>query len=99
MDKSSGNSRAAKNKQIRKEALRDQLSQQKHIEHVVDITEKLSKLENEFDNLEVQRLKIAAELKLKLINKYLPDLKAVELTGKDGSDFIIRLTKDDNAVL
>lgn len=99
MDKSSGNSRAAKNKQIRKEALRDQLSQQKHIEHVVDITEKLSKLENEFDNLEVQRLKIAAELKLKLINKYLPDLKAVELTGKDGSDFVIRLTKDDNAVL
>ena len=99
MDKSSGNSRAAKNKQIRKEALRDQLSQQKHIEHVVDITNKLSKLENEFDNLEVQRLKIAAELKLKLINKYLPDLKAVELTGKDGSDFIIRLTKDDNALL
>ena len=99
MNKSSGNSRAAKNKQIRKEALRDQLSQQKHVEHVVEITNKISDLDNELDNLQVQRLKIAAELKMKLVNKYLPDIKAIELSGKDGGDLVINIAKDDSVVL
>lgn len=99
MNKSTGNSRAAKNKQIRKEALRDQLSAQGHVQHVIDITDKLSNLTNELESLDVQRLKAAADLKLKLINKYLPDLKAMEVTGKDGGDFTIKLTKDDSSVL
>lgn len=99
MNKSAGNSRAAKNKQIRKEALRDQLSQQKHVEHVVDITDKISNLDNELDNLQIQRLKIAAELKMKLVNKYLPDIKAIELSGKDGGDLVINIAKDDSVVL
>ena len=99
MDKSTGNSRAAKNKQIRKVALRDQLSAQGHVQHVIDISDKLANPTEDLESIDVQRLKAAADIKLKLISKYLPDLKAVELTGKDGNDFIIKLTTDDSLVL
>ncbi len=34
----------------------------------------------DLDHNEAQRLKAATELRLKLVNKYLPDLKAVENT-------------------
>lgn len=86
MNKSTGNSRAAKNKQVRKEALRDQLSAQGHVQHVIDISDKLSKLTEDLEPAQVQRLKAAADIKLKLISKYLPDLKAIEHTGEDGGD-------------
>ena len=76
---STGVSKANENKAIRQEALREQLSNQKHVEHVIDISDKLKDLGNELTQVETTRLKAAADLKLKLINKYLPDLKAVEL--------------------
>lgn len=99
MNKTSGNSRAAKNKQIRKEALRDQLSAQGHVQHVIDITDKLADLNIVLESNDVQRLKAAADLKFKLINKYLPDLKAVELTGKDGGKIELQISADDSLVL
>lgn len=77
----SGETRANANRRIRQEALREQLSQQKHVEHVIDISEKLIDLEEELDTLKIQRLKAGAELKLKLINKYLPDVRSVELSS------------------
>ncbi|MFV2055138.1 MAG: hypothetical protein ACC707_01670 [Thiohalomonadales bacterium] len=75
-----GVTRAQQNKAIRKEALRDQLSSQGHVQHVNDIANKLLGLEDELDQVQVQRLKAAADIKLKLISKYLPDLKSVEKT-------------------
>ena len=33
----------------------------------------------------VTRLKAAADIKLKLMAKYIPDLKAIEHTGEDGA--------------
>lgn len=94
-----GLSRADQNKKIRQEALREQLANGKHLEHVIDISKKLSDLEEILDNLEVQRLKAAADIKLKLVNKYLPDVKAVELSGADGADLNIFLTPNDAEVL
>lgn len=73
-----------RNRRIRQEALREQLSQGKHVEHVIEIANKIANETLELDALMVQRLKAAAEIKCKLIGKYLPDLKAVEVTGEDG---------------
>ena len=73
-----------RNRRIRQEALREQLSQGKHVEHIVEIAQKLSNEHIELDPTMVSRLKAAADIKCKLINKYLPDLKAVEVTGEDG---------------
>ena len=73
-----------RNRRIRQEALREQLSQGKHVEHVIEIANKIANEALDLDALMVQRLKAAAEIKCKLISKYLPDLKAVEVTGEDG---------------
>lgn len=69
---------ASRNKKIRKEALRDQLSAQGHVQHVIDIAEKLHKGHLELESSAIQALRAAADIKLKLIGKYLPDLKAIE---------------------
>ena len=82
----SGISRANANKAIRQEALREQLSKGKHLDHVIDIAKKLSNLDSELEANSVTRLKYAADIKLKLLNKYLPDLKAVEMQAEvDGT--------------
>lgn len=73
-----------KNRRIRQDALREQLSQGKHVEHVIEIARKIADETIDIDPTMVQRLKIAADIKCKLIAKYLPDLKAVEITGEDG---------------
>jgi len=75
--------RAQSNRAVRQEALRDQLSAQGHVQHVIDLAEKLSQLDIKLDATQVARLKAAADIKAKLISKYLPDVKmaSVELTG------------------
>ena len=86
MSSRSGESRAEQNRRIRQDKLREQLSNQKHIEHVVEIANKLTDLDKELDSLKIQRLKAAADIKKGLIGKYLPDLKQVDamLQGPDG---------------
>ena len=71
---------AAKNKRIRQEALREQLSKQGHVQHVVEISKKLSDQHLTLEATHISALKAAADIKLKLINKYIPDLKSVELS-------------------
>ena len=73
-----GLSRANTNKAVRQEALRDQLSAQGHVQHVIDICGQLMDLDTELDPIKVARLKATADIKLKLIGKYLPDLKQIE---------------------
>lgn len=68
--------RAQENRAIRQEALRDQLANQGHVQHVVDIAEKLN--EPKLESKDVQRLKAKADIHLALIKKYIPDMKAVE---------------------
>jgi hypothetical protein len=66
---------------MRQEGLRDFLSKQKLIEKVIDIAQDLTDPDKEYDALDVQRMRTAAELNLKLASKFLPDLKSTELTG------------------
>lgn len=80
-----------KNKAIRQENLRDQLSAQGHIQHVIDIVGKLSDPNQVVEQDMVQRYKITIDTKLRLINKYLPDLKSTEITGPDGGELTIQL--------
>lgn len=86
---------ASKNRRARQEALREQLSKQKHVEHVVDIANKLSEPESTLETIDVQRYAKAAEIKLKIIDKYLPSLKQadVELSGTDGGAIAMEITK------
>lgn len=68
-----GVSRAAKIRQERRDSLRELLRNQKHEEHVVDLLKKLDSLDEEIDSVQVQRIKISIDTRMKLINKYIPD--------------------------
>ena len=65
--------KAAKNRAVRQEALREYLSNRGKVDYVFDNIEKIERGEGDF-----QALKAASELRLKLINKYLPDTKHIE---------------------
>ena len=71
----------AKNKRIRQEAMREQLAAKGLERYVIDISKKLQEDAATLTTSEVQALKASAELRMKLVNKYLPDLKAVEVEG------------------
>ena len=62
-----------------------------------DIAKKLTDLDNELDSTQVQRLKSAADIKLKLIGKYLGDVKAIELSGDGGGDLVIKVADFKNS--
>ena len=53
------------------------------MQQVLEISEKMADLSGHPDlpQEHVNRLKIAMDVKLKLVNKYLPDLKQTELIG------------------
>lgn len=72
---------AAKNKKVREEALREQLRQKGLHTQVINIAEKLCKEHLSLESSHIQALRASADLKMKLINKYMPDLKATELSN------------------
>ena len=102
---------AARNRQIRQETLREFLSKQKLVEHVFDLAKKIEGLEPEVHELEsgkvvalnetaefaLKKYKAAADLNLKLINKYLPDVKQVEIEQTIRDDRADTLTDADLA--
>lgn len=73
--------RAQANRKVRQEALREQLEAQGHVQHVVDILDKVNDPAVSIESDMLQRHKLVIDTKLKLINKYLPDLKSVEHSG------------------
>ncbi len=79
--------KAAKNRKIRQDALREQLSNQKLVEKVLDNIKKMEEQGVSMDSTELQALRAATDTRLKLVNKYLPDLKQtdIEITGEDGN--------------
>jgi hypothetical protein len=87
---------AARQKAVRQEALREQLAAGGHLQHVIDIAERLSNETIDLDQAIVSRLKAAADIKMKLIGKYLPDLKAVEASldaGDSLKELLVRFVR------
>lgn len=80
---------AQKNRSIRQDNLREQLAGQGHLQHLLDIAEKLAKPEVILDALMINRYRIVIETKLKLLNKYLPDLKNVEISGDANNPIVV----------
>jgi len=86
-----GMTRAQMNKSVRQKALREQLEGQGHVQHVVEILNKISDLDSNLDSMELQRLKVVVDTKLKLITKYLPDLKSVEHSGDEDNPLQVQV--------
>ena len=71
-------SRADENRKIRQDALREQLAEQCRLQHIL---ETINKIEAAEDAQTLNKLKVANDQRIKLLGKYLPDLKATEITG------------------
>lgn len=79
---SKGITRRQENKSIREEALREQLRAKGLVQQILVIADKLEDLATTLEPNDVVRLKASADIKKALVNKYLPDLKAIEHTGE-----------------
>ena len=80
-----GNSYADKRRQEKQEALREFLQGQKYIELIHQT------LDATITNDELPVIKFKTETRLKLLNKVLPDLKAVEMSSDENNPLAIRL--------
>jgi len=82
-----GESQATKNRRIRQEGLREQLSNKGLLQQVIESTNKIADLDIELSAHDLNRLKVANDHRLAIVKKYLPDLKLVdaEITGADGA--------------
>lgn len=91
-----GTTRKDKTKQIRQEQLREKLAAQGHIQHVIQIATELRENGKSMETNEITAKSKAADLHMKLINKYLPDLKQVaqeiEHSGGIGISFNMDFT-------
>ena len=83
--------RAQLNRKMRQEKLREWLSEKCTAQHFVDNLNKIENLDPESESFsnELAKLKTANEQRLKVMNKYMPDLKATEITGDGGEPFAI----------
>ena len=73
--------RAQHIKAERQESLRELLSSQGHLQHIVELHSKLIDAENKMDALMVQRVRIVIDSKHKLLDKYLPTEKPSDITA------------------
>jgi len=80
--------RAQLNKEVRKEGLREQLADQCRLQHIVENLNKIEELDetDEFFKNSLDKLKVSNEQRLRLLNKYLPDLKSQEITLGESDD-------------
>jgi hypothetical protein len=87
---SDSRNRAARVRAVKQEALREYLSNRGKVDYVFDNIEKIERGEGDF-----QALKAASELRLKLINKYLPDTKHIESELNHTGEVSVRSVRVD----
>lgn len=86
----------SKQRDVRREELRRYISEQGKVHYIFDTISKLEDLDSKLEPVEVQRLGKAIDSRLKLLNKYLPDVKAVEVTGENGGPMTtVQMSSED----
>jgi hypothetical protein len=84
---------AAKQRSMRQEQLRELISKKGLVQKVLDTAQKLDEQGSMLESNELQAMKAGADIRIKLINKYLPDLKSQEVTGADGGELLVSILK------
>lgn len=79
----------------RQESLREWLSKKCTAQHLVDNVNKIEALDHNSDSFsnELAKYKTANEQRLKILSKYLPDLKSTEFTGEAGEALTIKVVR------
>jgi hypothetical protein len=76
---------ATRRRQAQREEVLERLRNAGLIQQVLEDAAKLSDESVSMDSTMAQRIKAANDLRLKLVNKWLPDVKAVEVQDEDGN--------------
>lgn len=91
-----GATKKSKEREVRRDELRRYISEQGKVHYIFETIGKLEDLSNPLEPVEVQRLGKAIDSRLKLLNKYLPDIKAVEVSGEDGAPMtVVQMSAED----
>lgn len=69
---------------MRQANLREQIKEGGHLQYAIENIKKIESATDDMSMLEFNRLKTATELRLKLVAKYIPDLKSIEHSGEIG---------------
>jgi len=92
--------RAQKNRDIRREELRSYLAERGRLDYVLDNIEKIEQLDvsSVYFTKELSKLKTANEQRIRLLNKYLPDMKDDGLPDLGSQPITINLVKPENGI-
>jgi hypothetical protein len=85
--------RAQLNRETRQAEMRKKIEASGYETYVHEVVKKLLNPELEFDAIDVQRMKSAADLSIKMMAKFMPDLKSTEITGPNGGDLVIAVQR------
>lgn len=87
--------RAQENRAIRQEQLRKWLSEKCTAQHLVENIIKIEKLDVSSDNFsnELNKLKVANDQRLKILDKYLPGISNVTLSGDNENPLITEIRR------
>ena len=85
--------RAQLNRETRQAEMRKKIEASGYETHVHEVVKKLLDPEQELDSIDVQRMKSAADLSIKMMAKFMPDLKSTEVTGPNGGDLVIAVQR------
>ena len=83
----------AKQRAMRQEQLRTYLSEKCRLEHVIDNIVKMEREGASMETNELNAMKYATDARIRLISKYLPDLKSQEITGADGDALVVSVIR------
>ena len=87
--------RAQKVRAVKQDELRAYIGERNRLEHLFDNIEKIEQLNPETDQYfdkKLQQLKVANEQRIRLLNKYLPDMKEEQSQITDLPPVVIKLT-------
>ena len=88
--------RAQANRELRKGALREYIQERGSVQYLFDLIEKIEGLDPDsstFTN-DLQKLKVALDARIKMMGKYMPDLKAQEIEHSVSDDIIKRIERN-----
>ena len=83
--------RPDKNKQRRREALREELQAREYLRQLELVDTELTTNWKSLSSENVSALRLKADLNFKRLGKVLPDLKAVEISGDDGGPLELKI--------
>jgi hypothetical protein len=78
--------KAAVNRKLRQDTLREYVTERGSVQYLFDLIEKIEQLDTESSDFSnsLAKLRVALDARIKMIGKYLPDVKSVEITGEGG---------------